>query len=579
MQRKLSRREFLYGAGIGLTAAALAACATATPAPTEAPSEESAPTDEPSASPTEPPEPTQAPPEAPAPTQAPSGETPVDGGTYRVYATGVSSFDPPAAEIYADWWSVAMVIGNTLYAYDVVGKLLPELAADLPKMSDDALVYTIPLRKGVRFHNGREMVADDVKFSLERTLWPEVYCWSRGFLSNVMGYQDVVDGTTKDLAGVKVLDPYTIEITLAQPQAIFLLILTVATLVIVPKQECLDAGDDWGSKIVILTGPFTFGEWKAGQYVAFERNPDYFKPGLPHLDRIELYYELERDVALMRAESNELEFTKIPGAQLGRFLDDPQYENVVSVYPALGLWRLWLHMGVPPTNDKRVRQAIYQAIDRSAFIQVEGGRWIPLDSLYLPQMPQFNPDFRPNVSYDPEAARQLLADAGYESGLTIQMFGGPADVRQQLVQQDLAKVGITVELIPSSGDSAQWERERRGDVQLALAAWGASFPDAYDLVNGWMICSSGEGHNYGQYCNEQVDQLVADAEKLPALSEERTALYRQIEEIVVNEDAAMFPLAQDTNAVLKREYVHGDDLHLIYQLPIPENVWMEPREG
>ncbi len=172
MKNRISRRDFLHGTALSLTAAALAACAQATPAPTEAPTEaptaEVAPTEAPTEAP--PAEATAAPTEAPtvAPTEA--GAQPQYGGTYRRYASGFRAFDPPGAEIYGDWWSVGIIIGNTLYTYTAAGELLPELAADFPEMSDDGLIYKIPLRQGVKFHNGREMVADDVKFSLERSL-------------------------------------------------------------------------------------------------------------------------------------------------------------------------------------------------------------------------------------------------------------------------------------------------------------------------------------------------------------------------------------------------------------------------
>src|SRR5829696_8249161 len=107
--------------------------------------------------------------------QEASGE-PQRGGVYRLMGSGdVRGLDVGSAEGSQDWWAAGGLLFNRLYAYDPANEFFPDLAAELPTMSDDGLVYTIPLRQGVKFHNGREMVADDVAFSLAWQLWPDVY--------------------------------------------------------------------------------------------------------------------------------------------------------------------------------------------------------------------------------------------------------------------------------------------------------------------------------------------------------------------------------------------------------------------
>ena len=158
----------------------------------------------------------------PAESRRARAQEPQPGGTYRLIGSGdIRSLDPPGAEGSEDWWSAGSLLYNRLYAYDPANTFFPDLAADMPSMSDDGLVYTIPLRKGVKFHNGREMVADDVAFSLAWQIWPEVYSWGKSYMANVVGYDEVFDGKTKELSGVKVVDPYTIEISLKKPQAVF----------------------------------------------------------------------------------------------------------------------------------------------------------------------------------------------------------------------------------------------------------------------------------------------------------------------------------------------------------------------
>ena len=128
---------------------------------------------------------------------------------------------------------------NRLYAYDPANDSSRIWPPSCPTMSDDGLVYTIPLRQGVKFHNGREMVADDVAFSLAWQLWPEVYSWGKTYMENVVGYDEVIAGDTKELSGVKVVDPYTVEVTLKTPQAVFPAILSMTMNGISPE-----AGDD-----------------------------------------------------------------------------------------------------------------------------------------------------------------------------------------------------------------------------------------------------------------------------------------------------------------------------------------------
>ena len=132
--------------------------------------------------------------------QEAAGE-PQAGGVYRLMGSGdVRGLDVGSAEGSEDWWSAGGLLFNRLYAYDPANEFFPDLAAEFPRISDDGLVYTIPLRRGVKFHNGREMVADDVAFSLAWQLWPEVYSCVKTYMENVVGYDEVFDCEIKDLS-------------------------------------------------------------------------------------------------------------------------------------------------------------------------------------------------------------------------------------------------------------------------------------------------------------------------------------------------------------------------------------------
>ncbi|MGQ9683587.1 MAG: ABC transporter substrate-binding protein [Anaerolineae bacterium] len=503
----------------------------------------------------------------------------VRGGTYRMLVNAdVPSLDPPGAWWWVDWWSVTLLLYNLLYNYDKDYKLYPDLAADWPKVSDDGLVYTIPLRKGVKFHNGREMTARDVKFTFERAHWPETQNWGKTYLTNIVGYQDVVDGKTKDWSGIKVLDDYTIQFTLQQPQAVFLPLLTMAFLGIVPEQETLAAGADWGTKVIIGTGPFKFSSWETAIKVVYERNPDYFRPELPYLDKIEIMLNVAPEVALLRYDSGECEFTFVPAPDTERLLKDPSYQGKIRTAFRPTSQRLsfnWLKG--KPFDDVRVRQAVAHCIDRENMVRtLYSGQAVALQGIYAPGMLQYSADFRSKYQYDPEKARALLAEAGYPDGLKDVKIAvaGPLG---ELIQADLKAGGIET-LIMTGTEERYLEMIYNGEIPIAFGAWSASIPDAYDYVSGWCTCASAklEGtYNSGMYCNERVDQLLAEAELLPLGSAERIAKYREIEDIIINQDVAMIGLYSDMAIGLGVDYVHDDFMSGIFGLPFLDAAWME----
>ncbi len=502
------------------------------------------------------------------------------GGVYRLMGSGdIRSLDPAGAEGSEDWWSAGGLLYNRLYAYDPDNQFFPDLAADMPTLSDDSLVYTIPLRQGVTFHNGREMVADDVAFSLAWQLWPDVYSWGKSYMENIAGYDEVIAGDSQELSGVKVIDPYTVEITLKQPQAVFPALLSMTMNGISPKQETIDAGAEYGKSIVIGTGPFKFVEWNQGQNVIFERHAEYFKEGLPYLDRVELSLNVEPSVQMLRWESGEAEFVHtIPSAEVPNVLSNEEFADSRRLAATPVTMRLIMDTRAAPFDNLLVRQAVATAIDKEFFARGTGGVVDPLQGVYVPIMTQYEESFRSNYAYDPEAAKALMQEAGLGDGVPgVTLFGSPDyESPLQSIQADLAAIGIEAEVVV--GQLKDWrDRIRSGEVQLALYGWSASFPDAYDFVSGWMTCASIEtGYNDGGYCNERIDELVVAAEALPQTDPERIAAYREIEELAINTDVGMIGMGNEKAVALGRDTVHDDPLNgLMGGWPFLEAAWME----
>lgn len=520
----------------------------------------------------------------PAPTTGTTSNAPGEaasvprvGGTYRLTGRGdIRSLDPPAAESSEDWWSAGMVLYNQLYFYDKNGNFYADLAADLPTISDDGMVYSIPLRKGVKFHNGRELVAEDVKFTLERQLWPEVYSWGKSYMDNMVGYDEVIAGTSKELSGIKIIDSHTLEVTLKKPQAVFPALLTMSMNAIIPMEETLQAGADWGFKTVIGTGPFKFVEWVAGEKAVYERNADYFKTP-PYIERIELYLNLDPAVQMLRWENGEVEWMDtVPSAELPRLLSDEAIKSQLRQSSGMGTNRLVFHQDVAPFDDVRVRQAVAMAIDRQAVVQKRSGLVAPLEGHFTPPMLQFDPEFKSNYPHNVEEARRLMAEAGHGAGVTgVKMYVGTDEEIGQMLQADLANIGIETELM--IGQWKDWrDAIRAGEIALFVYGWGASFPDAFDFTSAWSTCASIEtGYNDGNYCNERIDELMSIAEALPLQDPERIAAYREIQDITINQDVAWVALWVGQQIALGRSYVHDDHMSFIYGWPYLETAWME----
>jgi ABC-type transport system substrate-binding protein len=506
---------------------------------------------------------------------------PQKGGTFRIVSSGdIRGLDPGSAEGSEDWWSAGWVLYNFLYFYDKDNKLYPDVAADYPKISADGTTYTIPLRKGVKFHNGRELKAADAKFSLEWQIWPEVYSWGKNYGENIVGYKDVFDGKTKELSGVKVIDDYTIQVQLDKPQAVFPGLLSYTMWGMIPREETIKAGKDFGTKVVIGTGPFKFQSWDRGQKATYVRNPDYFRQPMPFFDKIELYLNVQPPQELLKWEAGEVDYAyALPAAETQRIIGDAKYKDSLRVASGSGVNKLMMNFKTKPFDNLKVRQAIAHAIDKNNLAKLQGGTAFPIEGFFARGMLQFDPNFKSKYEYNPDKAMQLLKDAGFGDGIKgVKMWtGAPPSTSDQAIQADLGKIGIQVEFVPGTRKDVG-PRMKSGEVALHNHGWSASMWDAYDYVSPWCTAASAAdptSWNDANYSNPKIDELLAQAEKLPLQDDKRIALYHQIEDIIINQDVPWVGLIQGMAIKLSKPYVHHDwPVGIASAWPFTEMAWM-----
>ncbi|MBI3978176.1 MAG: ABC transporter substrate-binding protein [Chloroflexi bacterium] len=555
--RRMGRRSLLKLLALASAATSvgiLQACAGApAPEPTKAPAPAQpaaaqptkAPAVVPTAAPTAAARPPAAPTPAPtaagpiaAPTVSPAGQA-KRGGTIRVATKpDFTVFDPAHSDDYQSW-TMAFQIFDGLYYFDKDGKLQEGIADGMPKISPDGLTYTIKLKKGVKFHNGREVEAADFKYSWERILNPKEKAFGNRFIRLVEGGQEILDGKSMDLKGVKIPDKYTLELHLSQVSASFLYNLGTSYLMVVPREEVEKLGEDFGRKPV-GTGAYKLQEWKLGQIGVFVRNESYFKKGLPNIDRIEYHLGIDPQLALLKLERGEVDFLLdgVPMAEFASITTDPKWKPYLTSSEQYNVSGLYLNVTWPPFDNIKVRTAVGLALDRKRIVQLLQGFATLANGWLPPTLPGARTD-RPPFEYNLDKAKALLKEAGHADGFAVEFPYTGSTITDKVVpaiQADLAKVGIKLDLKQVSTATGYAMRSSDKGVPMGVGGKGSNTPDLYD----WMAnptCETERISSITRNCMQELDALVFEAEKLPNNPEKRRELMLKAEDLLLASQA------------------------------------------
>ncbi|WP_395672156.1 ABC transporter substrate-binding protein [Inquilinus sp.] len=502
------------------------------------------------------------------------------GGTMTVtYKDDVSTLDPAIGYDWQNWSMIKSLFDGLMDYKPGTTELVPDLAESF-EVSADGLNYTFKLRHGVKFHNGRELKAADVKYSLDRVVQPETQSPGAGFFDSIEGFADVSGGKAKELSGVTTPDDYTVVFHLTRPDAPFLHKMALNFSHVVPKEEVEKYGADFG-KHPVGTGAFRMTEWTLGQRIVFERNPDYFQKGLPHLDKIVFEVGQEPVVALLRLQRGEVDIAGdgIPPAKFLEVTQDPAYKDLIIQGSQLHTGYITMNVKAKPFDDVRVRQAVNMAINKDRIIRIINGRAKPANQPLPPSMPGYAADYK-GYAYDVEGAKKLMADAGQGAGFTTDLYVANTDPQPriaQAIQQDLAQIGIKAEIkalaqanvIAAGGDEAQSTMIWSGGM-----AWIADFPDPSNFYGPILGCGGAVpgGWNWSWYCNADLDKRAAEADAIadPAKAAEREAKWRDIF-LDVMKDAPWAPVFNEQRYTIRSERMGGDDALFVDPVHIPVN--------
>jgi oligopeptide transport system substrate-binding protein len=471
--------------------------------------------------------------------------------------------------------SVTHQIFDGLVRFDHTLTISPALA-QYWRSSRDGLTWTFTLRKGVKFHHGREVTADDVVFSLTRILDPKTQSAAADLFTSIKGAQDFVQGRARAVSGLSAPDRHTVQVVLNEALTPFVSVLAVGHARIVPRDIVEQQGEAFGANPV-GTGPFKFVRWEPGKEIVLAANTDSFD-GAPRLARL-VYRIFPGEVAdqiCQEFEQGNLEESSVPSKCRNR-ISDPRYQYVRR--PTFSVRFYGLNTRAKPLSDVRVRQAIAHALDRETMVQeIFLGQHQPARGILPAGMPGYNPQLR-TPGYDPTRARALLKEAGFPEGRglpAIEIWSAARSERIEKemlgVKRQLAAVGIPAEVQYETNWPAFSQRLTEGRFSMFVYAWHADVPDPDNFL--FKLFHSQSLRNLTRYANPIVDDLLFQARR-ERDAVRRTEIYRRAEQIIVDE-VPVVPVWHYTYERLFQSYVRNVEVNGLGDAYLPlRKVWLE----
>ncbi|MEL7623412.1 MAG: ABC transporter substrate-binding protein [Clostridiales bacterium] len=439
-------------------------------------------------------------------------------------------------------------------------ELIPSLAEKW-EISEDALEYTFYLRKDVKFHNGNDFTAEDVKYTFERMLWPETGAKNQDFVDPIVGSDEVMAGATKELSGVTILDDYTIKVKLKMPFGPFIASMAAPAMGILDKEATEAAGADFGlaADKTIGTGPYYFDKWVLNDELLVKRFDGYWDKQ-PELEGISWKIISDAETMRMMFEAGELDVfdTEFALSQLEYFTNSPKYANNIVAGDRVGIYYLTFNQQIKPFDDVRVRKALQMAMDRQGLVDaLNGGRGTPRYGIFPPGVMGYNPNL-PEIPYDVEKAKALLAEAGYPDGFEMTIAHDSSSTsalpRVELLASLLEDIGLKVTI--DSMDSATWFATRaEGKLPAYTSSWSADYNDPDNFIYTFFAPGNTVKRSFN-FNNPALSKRIVDARAIvdPAAREKE---YQALEIAVIQEEAAWIPLYSVQHVFLVNDRLQG----------------------
>ena len=471
--------------------------------------------------------------------------TPVPGGSVVYGMTqDLASLDPHV-DTDAGTRDVVFNLYEGLVKPTSDGGFIPAVASDYI-ISDDAKTYTFTLRDGITFHDGTPVTIEDVKYSIDR--YAEIQGESSAFSS-------LVDS-------VEVQDDKTLVVNLKESYSEFLPMMTIA---IIPQSNEDPAGNPSG------TGPFKYVSYTPGQNLELEKYDGYWQEGVPSLDSVEFKFIADVDTAFVELQAGTIDILKyLTSAQAETLGDD---YNIVQGSMNL-VHAMYLNSAYEPLSKTEVRQALCYAVDRDAINNfIFGGKSHIIGSHMIPAMSKYyEPEAETVYSYDPEKAKELLADAGYADGFDLEITV-PSSYSQhvdsaQIIADELSQVGINVTLNQVEWSTWLQDVYKGGNFQATVIGFDGTLAPS-DWLKKYV---TDDAKNFMHYSNTEYDDVFNTA-YTTVDDDVKVENYKKAQ-MILAEDAAAVYIEDPANLVAVSKKFGGytfyptaaEDMSLLYQV-------------
>jgi len=492
-------------------------------------------------------------------------EEPQYGGTLHLSNnTDWDTLDPAYCSGF-DAGAMAVKFYDGLVRFDYHSNdVVPALAKSWD-VEQDNTVFTFHLREGVKFHDGTEFTAHDVKYSFDRLYDPEVASPGTWVYPMIKGTDASLNGETDGLEGVKVIDKYTVQFELDKPFGLFLTHLTLPYGLIVNEDIVNEYGDDFRQHPV-GTGPFKFVSWEHDDRLVMEANEDYWD-GRPYVDKV-VYRVIPQPLTdIAEFEAGNLDLTTVPTEERERWLGNEEWQPYIHTMAELSTYYLALNGDFEPLDDPKVKKAIDYAIDSQMVTESLFPHYVAANDAIPEGMPGgADVEFKADV----EKAKELLAEAGYPDGFEMELWvsDGSTSVRVGgVLQALLGRVGIEVDLIKNDW-SVFYSTVKNGNAPSYYLSWWADYADPYNFLNALYTSDRIVFNN--ETINSMLDKMASTTNQ-----QERIRLSQEIIKMADQIGDPYVYLYHTSSSSIKQPWIKGEIYHQMYNADKLVTWWID----
>ena len=520
-------------------------------------------------------------------------ETPQRGGTFVFFhESDLRGLDPQRSFDEISIMGIKLLYEGLIDYDRDSGQLEPRLAEAMPELSADGRTYTFRLRRGIHFADsevfegghGREVTAEDVRWSLEHMLDPATACPGATFYGLIEGLEAYQSGEASHIAGIRVRDRYTFEIRLREADQTFI----YAMAMIFAYPVAREAYARWGDQVArhpVGTGAYVLESWEPGVQAVFARNPSYFIEGQPYVDRMVYTLNLDRRPAAMRFRNGDLDHLhRMTPADYRKLEHMDAWAPYRQEYPLTDIWGVIMNCQLAPFDDRHVRRAVAYAINPDEWRRARSDRLLITGQPIPRTLPGYEDELPEHHHLDLAKAREEMRLAGHPDELAdpVEVWLGEGDTGRaygELIQHDLAAIGIRVEIKQVAFPIYLQETGKPRTAQLLLSGWSMDYPDPSNFLDVLFHSRSiheRDSTNRAFYSNPELDHLLDQARVEPDPAR-RHAMYQHAQEILV-EDAPWAFVFSNLMMEMWQPYVRNYRPHPVWS-NFYRDVWLDlPRQ-